>query len=229
MKRLPAVMLLALAACSSVALAQTPPTKAATPAKQAQPAKPEAKPLKPVAAADDAKKANEPGLAHKALEFFEGEWNCDLKLIGPDGSGSAEKGVMTYKMVYGGRFLTEDYDGRLGGKFFKGGGLWGYNNATKKYETVWADSSSTALSNMTGTADAAGKVFTFHSENTDTASGKTVKHREVVTIVDKNTHTYDVFETHDGKEMKVMEVTCTKAKAGAAEKKDANPAPKKGG
>lgn len=214
MKRLPVVVLLALAACSTAALAQNAPVKTATPAKQAQPAKPEAKPIKPAAAPDDAaKKANEPGAAHKALEVFEGEWSCEIKTFGADGSGSVDKGTMTNKMVYGGRFLQEDYDGRMNGKFFRGGGLWGYNNATKKYETAWADSSTTGLSCMTGTADAAGKVFTFTGEITDAASGKTVKQREVVTVADKSSHKYEVFETHDGKESKVMEVTCTRAKA----------------
>ena len=234
MSRLPAVVVLALAACSSVAVAQNAPTKTATPAKQAQPAapqpaKPEVKAVKPEVKADDAaKKANEPGAAHKALEAFEGEWTCELKTFAPDGTSSVDKGTMTNKMVFGGRFLQEEYDGRMGGKFFRGGGLWGYNNATKKYETAWADSSSTGLSCMTGTVDAAGKVFTFTGETVDPASGKTVKQREVVTVVDKTTHRYDVFESHDGKESKVMEVTCTKAKAEKAPA-PAKPADKKGG
>ena len=45
---------------------------------------------------------------------------------------------------------------------------------------------------------------------TDVASGKDIAMREVFKIVDDKTHTMEMFETKDGKEMKTMSILLKK-------------------
>jgi hypothetical protein len=165
----------------------------------------------------DAKKAWEEaakaGPNHKLLEWFAGEWRVVVKDLTP-GQESTDEGVMTAKMVYGGRFLQSEYDGRFHGKFFRGGGMMGYNNMSKKFESTWADGRDTAISFMTGSMSADNKVLTMTSEATDPASGKKVTMKEVDRITGKDTYTGEFFVG----EMKVMELSYVRGKA--AEKKD---------
>ncbi len=180
-------------------------------------AKQEGKGAAPAAAGEAAKKAMDEsakaGPNHKLLEWFEGEWQVEVKDLTP-GQESTDKGVMTGKMVYGGRFLQNDYDGRFHGKFFRGGGMMGYNNNTKKFENTWADSRDTAISFMTGTISADNKVLTFTGETTDPTSGKKAATREIDRITGKDSYTGEFYMG----DMKIMELSYVRGKA--ADKKD---------
>jgi hypothetical protein len=165
----------------------------------------------------DAKKAwdeaAKPGPNHKLLEWFAGEWQVAVKDLTP-GQESTDEGVMTAKMVYGGRFLSSEFDGRFHGKFFRGGGMMGYNNTSKKFESTWADARDTSISFMTGAMSADNKVLTMTSEMTDPATGKKVAMKEVDKITGKDTYTGEFFMG----DTKVMELSYVRGKA--AEKKD---------
>ncbi len=169
------------------------------------------------AAGEAAKKAMEDaakvGPNHKLLEWFEGEWQVEVKDLTP-GQESTDKGVMTGKMAYGGRFLQNDYDGRFHGKFFRGGGMMGYNNNTKKFESTWADSRDTAISFMTGTISADNKVLTFIGETIDPTSGKKAVTKEIDRITGKDTYTGEFYVG----DMKIMELSYVRGKT--ADKKD---------
>lgn len=169
-----------------------------------------------VAAGASAQKAMEeaakPGANHKLLEWFAGEWQVVVKDLTP-GQESTDEGVMSAKMVYGGRFLQSEFDGRFHGKFFRGGGMMGYNNATKKFQSTWADARDTAISFMSGTMSADNKVLTLTSEMTDPMSGKKVTMKEVNRITGKDSYTGEFYMG----EMKIMELSYVRGKA---EKKD---------
>jgi hypothetical protein len=76
---------------------------------------------------------------------------------------------------------------------------------------MWIDSMTTAITTSLGTADASGKVITFHNEMIDPATNKPVKGRDVVRIVDDNKHSMEMFKVGpDGKELKVMELHFTR-------------------
>jgi hypothetical protein len=158
--------------------------------------------------------AAKPGPNHKLLEWFEGEWQAEVKDLSP-GMESSDKGTLTCKMVYGGRFLSMDYDGRFHGKFFRGGGMWGYNNTDKKFESSWADSMGSMISYMTGTVSADKKVFTLSGDMTDPTAGKKISQKEVITITGKDTYKQEFFMG----EQKVMEISYTKGKAEKREDK----------
>jgi hypothetical protein len=125
---------------------------------------------------------------------------------------------MTSKMVMGGRFLSMDYDGRYHGKFFHGGGMWGYNNIDKRFEMTWADSASTAIAFLTGAADDAKKVFTMTGDCSDPISGKKAKQKEILTITGKDTYKQDFYWEVGGAEMKGMSITYTRSKGGGTDK-----------
>ncbi len=164
----------------------------------------------------DAQKAMEEaakaGPNHKLLEWFAGEWQVVVKDLTP-GQESTDEGVMTAKMVYGGRFLLSDFDGRFHGKFFRGGGMMGYNNATKRFESTWADSRDTAIAFMSGSMSADNKVLTMTSEMNDPTTGKKVTMKEVDTITGKDAYKGEFYMGT----MKVMDLSYVRGKA--AEKK----------
>lgn len=168
------------------------------------------------AGASGAQKAMEeaakPGANHKLLEWFAGEWQVVVKDLTP-GQESTDEGVMTAKMVYGGRFLQSEFDGRFHGKFFRGGGMMGYNNNTKKFESTWADARDTGITFMSGSMSADNKVLTLTSEMTDPASGKKVTMKEVDRITGKDSYTGEFYMG----DTKIMELSYVRGKA---EKKD---------
>lgn len=169
--------------------------------------------------------ANKPGPSHKMLEQFVGEWAAEAKDLTP-GEENVDKGTMTITMMYGNRFMSMDFDGRNHGKFFRGGGMMGYNNAEKRFEATWADSMSTGIMYMTGSSSGDGKVFTLTGEAPNPMTGKKATWKEVITITSKDTWRDDFSMIDGGKEMKVMEITYTRAGVGGkkdSEKKDEKP------
>jgi hypothetical protein len=240
MKRLSSLLALALTAsllAAPAALAQPKTTPAPAPAPAAQPDKTPAKPAKDdkptpsktdkpapksdAPAGDDKSKAfedaNKPGPNHKMLEQLKGEWAAEVKDLTP-GQETTDKGTMTCEVVFGGRFLTMDFDGRSHGKFFKGGGMMGYNNQDKRFEATWADSMSTGIMFMTGSSSNDGKTFTLTGEMPNPMTGKKSTWKEVIAITAKDAWHDDFYMVDGGKEMKVMEISYPKA--GKGEKKD---------
>jgi len=177
-------------------------------------------------AADD--KATDAGPNHKLLAQLEGEWDTVTTEFGEDGKpASTDKGTTTAKMVMGGRFLDFSYDGRAHGKFAKGSGMLGYSNAEKRFEQYYADTSSTEIAYMTGSADAAGKVITFSGKAIDPATGKSITKKAVLTMTSKDACKEEVFVTAGGKENKVAELAYTRSTGQTkAEKKEEKREPK---
>jgi hypothetical protein len=160
----------------------------------------------------DWEKMNAAGPHHKAMERFAGEWDAEVTTMMPDGSELKTKGKQVAKMTLGGKFLESTFEGSMMGKPYHGRGLMAYDNAKKKYVSTWADSMSTGILVFVGDPPADGKVFTSTAEQTS-ADGKTETWREVTTVHDDKSYTFDLFgRMPDGKEMKVMSIKYTKAK-----------------
>lgn len=208
-----------------------PGTKADTKAPPAEKAAPHTPPPAPSAdggkAAWDA--AAKVGPMHEWMKAFEGTWQTEIKSTWDGKTWTSDKGETTNKLVGGGRTLLTEYSGKMMGKFASGHGMMGYNNLDKRFEQVWTDSQSTAMSWMTGTADASGKVLTLTGEMTDAETGKKAKMRSVTTIVSKDEYKMEFFwQTPGQPEMKGMEIIYTKGGAepskDAKDAKDAKPA-----
>lgn len=83
-----------------------------------------------------------PGDSHKKLEYFVGSWNVKTESwMNPDGPPTTSQGTAVYTMVFGGRYLQEDYSGDMMQQPFTGLGFTGYDNFKKKYvgfgSTTW--------------------------------------------------------------------------------------------
>lgn len=173
-------------------------------------------------AADDGKAEMEawtasakPGPMHKWLEQFAGTWESETTEFSPAGAGKPEKGKMEYKLTMGGRFIQMDFEGRMHGQFYHGGGMMGFNNVDQRFEATWADSMSSTIMYMNGAADKEGKVLTLQGEYTNPMTKTKDTFKEVTTVIDKDHHKSEFFGTIDGKETKMMEISYTRVAKGA--------------
>jgi uncharacterized protein DUF1579 len=110
-----------------------------------------------------------------------------------------------------GRYLQENYDGKVLGQAFHGMGILGYDNFKKKYESVWVDSMATGIQIATGTYDTATKTFTTIGEDIDPSNGKPMKIRDTLKIINDNEQHMEMFGQPAGmKEYKMLEIHYTK-------------------
>lgn len=180
-------------------------------------------PLSAALSAQDAK----PGAEHQKLAAKAGTWNAALEMMGPDGQPMRSKGTSTMTMGCGGLWLIDDFHAELGGAPFHGHGMTGYDPAKGKYVGTWVDSMSTSLLTMEGGYDKTGKVLTM-TGMAPGMDGKPVSTRYVTTHQDANTDVFEMFMPGpDGKEMKVLTITYTRAAAGAGGKGEAKEKPGK--
>jgi hypothetical protein len=155
-------------------------------------------------------KLGKPGPDHKVLEPLAGEFTCEVKIYTAPGKPALEsKATATRRWILGGRFLSERYDGEAFGKPFQGFGWIGFDNAKKKYTVAWIDSMSTAITPSLGTYDVSTKTFTYVGEENSPFYGGKVKMRDLVRIVDNDTHVLEMYRQPAGAaEFKTIEITC---------------------
>ena len=153
-----------------------------------------------------------PGPAHKALEPLVGEWEVASKwYMAPDAPPMESKGTSSIRWILGGRFLHDDYAGDLMGKRMKGLGLTGYDNLKKKYVGVWVDEGGTGIFTNEGTADAAGKVFTFHGKMDDPMTGEKDKEMKfILRILSPDKHTFEMHDLSKGNKSLFAEMSYTR-------------------
>ncbi|MEZ0230843.1 MAG: DUF1579 domain-containing protein [Planctomycetota bacterium] len=166
-----------------------------------------------LALADDAdiqkcyEKFATPGAEHAKLAKLEGSFTTTIKGCGKEVAGTAER-----KLILNGLFLQEDFKGAcpMTGGEFRGQGVYGYDNARKKWVSTWVDSMSSGVMTSEGTLDDKGTI-TWECKATDPVTGKTKKQRATLTIADAKTQTYKLYGTgEDGSEVLFVEVVYTK-------------------
>ena len=105
-----------------------------------------------------------PGPEHKILEGLAGTYTAKVKAyFDPAKPPEESVGVLKRKLLMGGRFVQEDYEGKIGPETFTGMGLIGYDRLRKKYVITWIDSMSTGFMTSEGTYDPAKKTFIYQS------------------------------------------------------------------
>ncbi len=162
------------------------------------------------------KKVGTPGEPHKLLAKLAGSWTTRTRgWFEPDKPPMESTGACEQKLVLDGRYLQQFYSGDMMGAPFTGINLLGYNNHTRKYESIWIDSMSTAIYYFVGTASADGRTITQECSYDDPVRGPCVW-RSVTRIKDDNTLEFQMFLTpKGGKEEKMMEMTVSRKKAEA--------------
>ena len=162
-----------------------------------------------------------PGENHKLLAEMVGNWNYTMKMMMDPTTGkpSESKGTATRKAIFDGRYFTFEVSGKfqMPGKDgkpmdinFKGMALEGYDNVTKKFFSSWIDNMSTLNMNAEGTYDAATKTFTYMAD-CEMMPGMKTKMREVIKVVDKDHHTFEMYEDRGQGETKSMEINYTRS------------------
>ena len=159
-------------------------------------------------------KAGTPGAPHKELAKLEGSWITTSKGWMEPGKPPVEStGACEQKLLLDGRYLQQIYTGDMMGQIFTGISLLGYDNHTKKYQSVWIDSMSTGVYFFEGTASKDGRTITQESRYDDPVKGPSLW-RTVTRIKDDNTQEFEMFLTPKGKkEEKMMEMTITRKEA----------------
>jgi hypothetical protein len=155
-------------------------------------------------------KVGTPGAPHKRLANLAGSWITKTTTwMEPDKPPVQSTGTCKQKMLLDGRYLQQEY---MGGAPFKGINLIGFDNYTKKYQSIWIDSMSTGIYFFEGTASPNGKTITQESCYDDPVRGP-MTWRSVSRIVNSDTMTYEMFITaKGGREEKMMEMTLTRKK-----------------
>ena len=158
-------------------------------------------------------KLGTPGAPHTRLARLAGSWITKTKgWMEPDKPPVESAGTCRQKMILDGRFLQQEYTGKMMGSPFKGINVIGYDNHTKKYVSTWIDSMSTGIYLFEGTASPNGKTITQESRYDDPVRGP-MTWRSVSRIINADTTAYEMFITaQGGKEEKMMEMTLTRKK-----------------
>src|SRR5262245_11906327 len=89
----------------------------------------------------DPTEAGQPGAEHLELAMrMVGQWTTECKVwAAPGAEPVASQGTARCQIAMGGRYIQIDYRGTVTGKPFVGAGLYGFNSASKKYESTWID------------------------------------------------------------------------------------------
>ncbi|MEW6668768.1 MAG: DUF1579 domain-containing protein [Thermodesulfobacteriota bacterium] len=156
-------------------------------------------------------KLGTPGAPHKLLERMAGSWTTQSRCwMEPDKPAMESAGTSEQKMLLGGRYLRQEFNGDMMGSPFSGIGFTGYDNHTKKYLTTWMDSMSTGIFLFEGTASRDGKTITQEAHYDDPVKGP-MTWLCMTRFVDDNTLEFEMYGTPDGgKEEKMMEITYTR-------------------
>ena len=157
----------------------------------------------------------ERGPEHKVLGTLVGSWDAKVKFYFPDPTKPSEsKGTMTRKLILGGNFLHESFQGEFVGKKFAGVALIGFDVNKKIFETVWCDSMSTSMTLSKGTYHPEKKTLISVGEEFEPDSKKKVKTRDVLRIVGPDEQSLEMYRQPEGeeKEFKIMEIVFTRKK-----------------
>lgn len=158
-----------------------------------------------------------PAPEHKILKMDVGTWKAEIKTwSGPDGKADpnaepmSSTGTEVNKML-GEFWVMSDFEGNFGGMEFRGHAVSGYDPKLKKYVASWTDNVSPSAMHMIGSYNADKKEFTYDTKGVG-MDGEEMLGKSVTTYVDDDHRTMVMYEMHDGKPVKSMEITYTRTK-----------------
>ena len=152
-----------------------------------------------------------PGEPHKQFASLAGSWTTKTKEWMEPGKPPMEStGSVEMKMLLGGRFLQQEFNGDMMGQSYSGIGITAYDNLRKRYVSTWIDTMGTGIFAMEGAASSDGKTITLRGHHDEPGGGR-MTHRAVWKIVGSNAQTFEMYGAHHGgKETKMMEIIYTR-------------------
>ncbi len=153
-----------------------------------------------------------PSDIHKMIAKSDGEWTTAMTMwMDAKAKPVTSTGTCTNKMVMGGRYQESFYAGDFMGSPMEGKGTLAYDNAKKAFQSSWIDNMGTGIMFLTGAWDDATKTINFSGVMTDPATGKDMKVRQTLKIVDDTHHVMEMYMSGEGiSEFKSMELKFTK-------------------
>ena len=154
-----------------------------------------------------------PGAEHKMLAMSAGKWDEELTMyMSPDAPPQSMKATAENTMMLNGLYQRSVHKGSYNGMPFEGISTVGFNNASKKFQSSWVDNMGTGIGYMEGTYDSTTRTLTMAGKATDPMSGKEMSTRETMKFIDNDNQYMEMFDTHAGKEMRVMTIKFTRRK-----------------
>ncbi|OGF65067.1 MAG: hypothetical protein A2Y62_04610 [Candidatus Fischerbacteria bacterium RBG_13_37_8] len=149
---------------------------------------------------------------HKALEYFAGEWNVDIKIwYELDKPPFTSSGASSNSLILGGRYLLQKFNGSYANTFFDGMNITGYDTLKKVYRTFCIDSLGTSFNLMEGACEKSGKICSYTGDWNDYIEKKKMKVKEIITIIDQNKYVSEIYQISEaGEEIKTMEIIYTR-------------------
>ncbi len=152
-----------------------------------------------------------PGVNHKFLDYFVGNWESHVKYYSEPGAEPfVYKEQISVQWILGGRYTYAVLKGNLLGKEYEVFVYTGYNNYKKEFFAIQLSTMGTGYYLSTGFLDKSGKIRTDTAVVEDPAAGK-INTKAVTTLVDRDKYLYDFYIIDDkGKETKIMDVVYTR-------------------
>lgn len=155
-----------------------------------------------------------PGANHKYLEGMAGNWDVAMKMwMYPGAEPAVDKGSADAKMILGGRYLYVYNTGQAMGMPMEGIFITGFDNLSKKFNSLWIDNMGTGFFPSSGTLDETGKIKTETGMWDDYTSGKKVPVKLIHKVIDADKYVFEMYmQDIKGVEFKSMEATYTRKK-----------------
>lgn len=160
--------------------------------------------------------AAQPGEIHRAMAARVGDFTTVTRFrTAPDAAPQESSGTARITSIMDGRFLLEEGSGAQGGQTVTTWRLWGLNNGSQRYESVWVWNLSTGLLNLSGTSTDGGRTIDW-TGSYDDATGQSRALQGRTRQPDADHFTIELFGPGpDGKPFTVVETEYTRAPAGA--------------
>ena len=154
-----------------------------------------------------------PGPIHKEMAKRAGEYTTHSKFSFKPGAPAQESdGSSKLTMILDGRFLQDEHTGTLLGMPATSLHLYGYNNATQKYEAVWMYTGATGFMTMSGKRSDDGKTINY-AASYDGEDGKKVNLDMVVRNIDDDHFSVSLIaKAPDGGQGPTLETTYSRKK-----------------
>jgi len=156
--------------------------------------------------------AGAPGPELRRLAMLAGRWTVRQSMwADPAKPPAIDRGMATFTPILGGRHLRQELAIESATKPFHGLGFLGFDDATRKYDSLWMDVNFDGVILAHGGYDPARRVYTFFGAVPDPKrSGAMSPLREVMHVVDVDHFTYEYYERHGETEMLAVRLEYTR-------------------
>ena len=137
---------------------------------------------------------------HAQLAKMAGSWNAEVQhWMTADSPVEISQGKAESEVIFGGRFVAQEFTSEWMGKPFEGFGLHGYDNIQKKFQSIWLDSMATGIMVSSGATTQDGGMME-KGEFSCPITNSIRTHRSKTTFIDDNTYTFEMFAKDEGGE-----------------------------